>query len=80
MHMLSIFLHSCVLEVYQTGELGCIEEDNPKMQQLLSLRTALYSEEFRKFISAVTGCEELTDRVDCSANAYVAGKQSQYCS
>lgn len=62
--------------MYQTGELGCIDEDNPKMQQLLALRTALYSEEFRKFISAVTGCDELTDRVDCSANAYVQGEHS----
>jgi 2OG-Fe(II) oxygenase superfamily len=43
------------------------------MQQLLSLRAALYSAEFRSFVCSITGCEELTDRVDCSANAYVTG-------
>lgn len=45
------------------------------MQQLLSLKKAIYSLEFRQFISAVTGCDELTDRVDCSANAYTTGKK-----
>lgn len=44
------------------------------MQQLLALRTALYSVEFRSFVCSITGCEELTDRVDCSANAYVTGR------
>ena len=63
--------------MYQTGELGCIEDSSVKMRQLLSLRAALYSAEFREFICSVTGCEELTDRVDCSANAYVTGTYVQ---
>ena len=59
--------------MYQTGELGCIDNSNIKMRHLLSLRAAIYSKEFRDFICAVTGCDELTDRVDCSANAYTTG-------
>ena len=60
-------------KVYQTGELGCLDGSSGKMKELLALRSALYSTEFREFICSVTGCEELTDRVDCSANAYVTG-------
>lgn len=39
----------------------------------MSLRDALYSENVRRFISAVTGCGGLTDRVDMAASAYAQG-------
>ena len=70
---LSIYLSYSLRKVYQTGELGCLDGSSIKMKELLALRSALYSTEFRDFICSVTGCEELTDRVDCSANAYVTG-------
>lgn len=41
-----------------------------RIPELIALRESLYSPAFRDFISKVTGCGVLTDRVDCSANAY----------
>ena len=38
-----------------------------------SARDSLYTKEFRQWIQHVTGCCELTDRVDCAANIYEAG-------
>jgi Rps23 Pro-64 3,4-dihydroxylase Tpa1-like proline 4-hydroxylase len=62
-----------LFKLYQTGELALLKKEDGKMPHLLALREALYSAEFRQFISDVTGCGELTDRVDCAANAYVKG-------
>ena len=39
----------------------------------MKLRNALYSPGFRSFIAEVTGCGELTDRVDMAASAYSQG-------
>jgi Rps23 Pro-64 3,4-dihydroxylase Tpa1-like proline 4-hydroxylase len=61
-----------LFKVLQSKELGNISI-NDDLPELLSLRTALYSDEFRGFISAVTGCNDLIDRVDCSLNAYSTG-------
>ena len=81
--MISIFLplrryslkqiETDLFKVFQTGELACLEEKDSKMSHLISLRKALYSQEFRDMIAQITGCDDLTDRVDCSANAYVTG-------
>lgn len=64
-----------LFRVYQTGDLGGM--DAAQMQEmlpnLLELRTAIYSLEFRQFVQSVVGCGELTERVDCSANAYAQG-------
>ena len=44
-----------------------------KFPELLKLREAIYSKEFRDVISKVMGVDDLTDRVDCSCNAYTQG-------
>jgi hypothetical protein len=44
-----------------------------QLPALMSLRDALYSEDVRRFISTVTGCGGLTDRVDMAASAYAQG-------
>ena len=50
-----------------------MDEHDARLPQLLRLRKALYSPAFREFISSVTGCGALSDRVDCSCNLYVRG-------
>ncbi len=40
------------------------------MDNLLQLRSTLYSDEFRTFVGNVIGVNDLIDRVDCSINAY----------
>ena len=64
-------------KLYQTTEMGRIKSDNAQnrklLKNLLELREALYSQEFRTFVQDITGCGELTDRTDCSCNAYSGG-------
>ena len=50
-----------------------MDEHDARLPQLLRLRKALYSPQLREFISAVTGCGALSERVDCSCNLYVRG-------
>jgi prolyl 3-hydroxylase /prolyl 3,4-dihydroxylase len=40
------------------------------MPELMRLRATIYSQEFREIVMKITGCDELTDRVDCAANVY----------
>ena len=77
----STFKETDLFKVFQTQELSLIENEvkagsgaNEGFQQLLALRSALYSPEFRAFIQEITGCNDLTDRVDCSANVYMPGR------
>ena len=71
------FKETDLFKVYQTGELGNFDISDPEMMkkfpELLSLRTAIYSKEFRDLISKIMGLDDLTDRVDCSCNAYTQG-------
>jgi len=71
------FKETDLFKVYQTGELGNFNDKDPLMAarfpQLLSLRNAIYSKPFRDFISRVMGVDDLTERVDCSCNAYTQG-------
>ena len=66
-----------LFKVYQTGELGNFDSSDKtiasQFPELLSLRDAIYSKEFREFISEVMGLDDLTERVDCSCNAYTQG-------
>ena len=66
-----------LFKLYQTTDLANIDSSQPelskKLPSLLKLRNALYSKEFREFVSKVTGCPELTDRVDMAASAYSDG-------
>lgn len=76
-NMTATFKETDLFKVFQTGDLAVMNKSNKKlmnkMPHLLSLRDSLYSTEFREFIQSITGCGELTDRVDCSANAYTNG-------
>ena len=45
-------------------------ETAAKMPAVLALRDALYTPSFRQFVADITGVNDLTDRVDCSINAY----------
>jgi len=63
-----------LFKVYQTGDLAALGmEGSPNTPELIALRSALYGPEFRAFVSRITGVDDLTDRVDCSANAYTQG-------
>ena len=75
-NMVTDFKETDLFKLYQTGELANLDMDKKlakKMPQLMALRSAIYSDKFRDFISKITGVNDLTDRCDCSANAYVQG-------
>lgn len=63
-----------LFKVFQTGDLANIDttdkEHASKLPNLLALRAALYSDEFRTFVRDITGCGELSDKTDCSCNTY----------
>lgn len=67
------FKETDLFKVFQTGELGNIDKFEEKMPTLLALRNAIYSEKFRNYISNITGCDDIIERVDCSINAYAHG-------
>ncbi|KAI6024447.1 nuclear protein [Pisolithus marmoratus] len=67
-----------IYKVNQTGDLASLsylsEAQLELFPNLLSLRDALYSREFRKFIQAVTGCGALSgSKQDMSVNSYTKG-------
>lgn len=66
------FKETDLFKVFQTAELGAIDEKQleEEMPTMLALRKALYSAEFRNIVQEITGCGNLIDRVDCSCNAY----------
>eukprot|EP00049_Salpingoeca_infusionum_P026021 m.23237 g.23237 ORF g.23237 m.23237 type:complete len:575 (+) comp8466_c1_seq1:224-1948(+) len=71
------FKETDLFKLYQTTDLANIDQTQPelaaKLPTLIKLREALYSEECRSFVSYVTGCGELTTRVDMAASAYTSG-------
>eukprot|EP00045_Choanoeca_perplexa_P016310 m.218754 g.218754 ORF g.218754 m.218754 type:complete len:574 (+) comp17223_c0_seq2:97-1818(+) len=71
------FKETDLFKLYQTTDLANVDQSNPelaaKLPTLLKLRDALYAPEFREFISNITGCGELTPRVDMAASAYAEG-------
>lgn len=67
-----------IYKVSQTGDLanmdGLSEEERNKLASLFELRNAIYSKEFREFVSEVTGCGLLSPtKMDMSVNTYTAG-------
>ncbi|KAK0548928.1 putative component of NuA3 histone acetyltransferase complex [Tilletia horrida] len=67
-----------IYKVNQTGDLanldGLPEEEAGRLKNLLRLRNALYSEEFRSWLMAVTGCGPLSaKKKDMSINNYTSG-------
>ncbi|KAF0730799.1 hypothetical protein AaE_009298, partial [Aphanomyces astaci] len=72
----STFKETDLFKLYQTIDLGNLQLSNPlakKLPALLQLRNALYTTEFRQYMSDITGCGPLNDKVDCAANVYMAG-------
>lgn len=69
-----------IYKVYQTGDLrnlsGLDSSELDKLQNLFRLREALYSAEFRTYLSYVTGCGALSGtKQDLSINVYHKGCQ-----
>ncbi|GIL68469.1 hypothetical protein Vafri_21729, partial [Volvox africanus] len=66
-----------LFKVFQTGDLGNLDSLDPeaagKLPGLMKLKKALYSDEFRAFVTSVTGCGDLSPRTDCSCNVYAYG-------
>ncbi|KAL0091040.1 Oxoglutarate and iron-dependent oxygenase degradation C-term-domain-containing protein [Phycomyces blakesleeanus] len=67
-----------IYKVYQTGDLANLDglpaDELAKLESLFELRNALYSPEFREFISTVTGCGHLSGtKTDMSINSYNGG-------
>jgi Rps23 Pro-64 3,4-dihydroxylase Tpa1-like proline 4-hydroxylase len=58
-------------KVYQSSDLSV--SDVSSMPHFSKLRNTLYSKNFTSFIEQITGCEPLTDKIDCSANVYTQG-------
>ena len=73
-HLTATFKETDLFKVLQTGDLVTVDRANPelvpKIPNLLRLRAAIYSPEFREMVQRMTGCAPLTDRIDCSANVY----------
>lgn len=67
-----------IYKVNQTGDLanmdGLSEIERSKLCNLFDLRNAIYSTEFREFVSEVTGCGPLSPtKMDMSVNTYTEG-------
>ena len=73
-NLTATFKETDLFKVLQTGDLVTIDQADPsvgeKIPELLKLRAAIYSPEFRDMVQRMTGCAPLTDRIDCSANVY----------
>lgn len=67
-----------IYKVYQSGDLANLSgldwQDLSKLPSLYQLRSAIYSQEFRDFVSQVTGCGQLSGvKTDMSINTYRKG-------
>ncbi|KAG2204970.1 hypothetical protein INT47_002594 [Mucor saturninus] len=67
-----------IYKVNQTGDLanmdGLNDDERNKLSALFELRNAIYSKEFREFVSEVTGCGLLSPtKMDMSVNTYTEG-------
>lgn len=67
-----------IYKVFQSGDLANLSgldwNDLSRLPSLYKLRAAIYSQEFRDFISQVTGCGELSGvKTDMSVNTYTKG-------
>lgn len=67
-----------IYKVYQSGDLANLSgldwNDLSRLPSLFKLRAAIYSEEFRDFVSTITGCGKLSgSKTDMSINTYTKG-------
>jgi len=67
------FKETDLFKVYQTCDLCGFSSKLKQTPELLALRSSIYSSEFRKLLSDISGCGILSDRVDCSCNIYCQG-------
>ena len=67
------FKETDLFKVYQTCDLGGFSSKLKQSPELLALRSSIYSNEFCKLISDISGCGILSDRIDCSCNIYCQG-------
>eukprot|EP00959_Pyramimonas_sp_CCMP1952_P060331 1260610-Pyramimonas_sp.AAC.1 len=74
-HMPSTFKETDLFKMYQSLDMASFDDDDPECQKkfshLMALRKALYSEDFREFISKVTGCKHLSGtKTDMAVNTH----------
>ena len=66
-----------LFKMLQTGDLANLDKLDPeaaaKLPTLRILRDAIYSPQFRQFVSDITGCGELSDKTDCACNIHPLG-------
>jgi len=66
-----------LFKMLQTGDLANMDrldaDSAAKLPTLLALRDAIYSPEFRQFVTDVTGCGDLSDMTDCACNVHPVG-------
>lgn len=66
-----------LFKMFQTGDLANLDalpaDQAAKLKTARLLRDALYSVEFRFFISKILGCGPLTDKTDCACNVHTEG-------
>jgi prolyl 3-hydroxylase /prolyl 3,4-dihydroxylase len=67
-----------IYKIHQSGDLANLDglDDGAleKLPSLLKLRDAMYSSSFRKYVSTITGCGELSGRkTDMAINVYTPG-------
>lgn len=85
-HELTALLHTRrhIMPTYPPTFLICSPQDlanlssvdeatKSKIPNLLALRDAIYSPEFRDFVSSVTGCGTLSETTDCACNIHPIG-------
>jgi Rps23 Pro-64 3,4-dihydroxylase Tpa1-like proline 4-hydroxylase len=69
------FKETDLFKVFQTSDLSGFVPATSKTSKLIDLRDSLYSARMRGIIRKITGCSELSSRVDCSCNIYPCGGQ-----
>ena len=66
-----------LFKMLQTGDLANLDsldsESAAKLPTVRALRDAIYTPEFRQFVTDVTGCGELSDKTDCACNIHPFG-------
>lgn len=66
-----------LFKMLQTGDLAnmdSLDKDSAaKLPTLMALRNAIYSTEFRDFITKALGCGPLSDKTDCACNVHPIG-------
>eukprot|EP01045_Picozoa_sp_COSAG04_P006455 COSAG04_NODE_317_length_16987_cov_33.718025_13_plen_611_part_00 len=81
-HLRADFKETDLFKLYQTLDLANLSRTHAqeevralseKLPQVLALRDSLYTAEFRAHMQRITGCPELTDRVDMAVSVFTRG-------